>query len=444
MVAEFERQTDGELLAVLDAALDELLGDRPPSDTGLLALPIRSLRVGARLAAWQQRLAAQVEADEVAWREHGTSTTTWLAEAARLTPREARRLVTVGQGLDRFAGVGAAAAAGRVLPGQAEAITGVLGALPDDLPAAAVAQAQELLVGFADDHNAVELRRLTGRLVEVLDPEGADVRESTRLEREHRLALRNRHLRFVHDHQGSVLIRGSLPVAEAEPFIRIIDAYAAAGRRGLDRLDPLAEHRTPAMWRADALLAMLQHHGQDALAPSHGGDRPRVVVTLSYDKLVKAARDGGLLSGGLAGSGDPVDAGTLRRWLCDADVLPVVLGGSSEVLDVGRSERCVTPAIRTALEARDGGCIFPGCDAAPRDCHAHHIVPWWTGGVTAVRNLVLVCPHHHGIVEPGRRPGDDRWHVRLTGDVAEVLPPLRVDPARRPRRHARFLSPRRE
>ena len=61
---------------------------------------------------------------------------------------------------------------------------------------------------------------------------------------------------------------------EAEPLIRIIDSYAAARRRGLERLDPHTGHITPAMNRADALLAMVAHHCQESLAPNHGGDRP--------------------------------------------------------------------------------------------------------------------------------------------------------------------------
>ncbi len=445
MAEGFGGRTDSELLAVLDAVLDALGDDRPrlQTDREQLELLAASLRVDARLRAWQGRLAARVEASEAAWHEHGTSATSWLAETLNLTRREAARIVAAGQGLERFGIVATAAGAGEVLPAQAEAITGVLDALPVDFPDQAVQEAQGLMVGFAATHNASELRRLSGRLLEVLDPDGADEREEARLEREHRLALRNRHLRFGCDQEGSVLFRGSLPVAEAEPFIRIIDAYAAAARRGLDRLDPHAEHRTAAMWRADALVAMVAHHTQEALAPTHGGDRPRVVVTLSYDKLAKAATDAAPWWGELQ-DGRGVPAGVLRRWLCDADLLPVVLGGPSEVLDVGRTQRLVTPAIRAALEVRDGGCAFPGCDRPPRDCHAHHIVPWWAGGATSLGNLALVCAHHHGIVEPGHDPAVDRWQLRLRSDgVPEVLPPLRVDPGQRPRVHARFLPPRR-
>ncbi len=442
----FEQFTDGQLLATIDAVMDALTDDRLrlPSDADQLELLKASLRVDGRLRAWQARLAAGVEGAEAAWREHGTSTVTWLADAANLTRREAGRMIAVGQGLERFGIVGAAAGAGSVLPGQAEAITAVLDDLPVDFPVGVVEQAQELMVGFCATHNAVELRRLSSRLLEVLAPETAEALQADRLEREHRVAMRNRYLRFSYDHHGSVLFGGSLPVAEAEPFIRIIDAYAAVAKRGLDRLDPNTDHVSPAMGRADALLAMVAHHAQESLAPTYGGDRPRVVVTMSYDKLAKAATDAGLVGGHLVGTAEPVPASALRRWLCDADILPVVLGGPSEILDVGRTQRLVTPPIRAALELRDGGCVFPGCDKPPETCHAHHLQPWWAGGPTALANLALVCAHHHGIIEPGHDPTADRWQLRTRpGGAPEIIPPRRVDPNQRPRQHARFRTPQR-
>ena len=432
-----------DLLAVIGCALDQLDDPRHHLATGRdqLALLRDTLRIDARLDAWQRQWAARLDADEVAWNEHGTSTATWLADVANLTRREAAALIKAGHEQTRFPIVGGAAASGQVLPAQAVAITHVLDQLPPEFPTDVVDHAQDLMIDFAATHNSVELRRLTGRLLEVLDPDTAEELEAARLERDERLAKRNRHLTFTPDHHGSILIKGSLPIVAAEPFIRIVEAYAAAEKRALDALDPNAEYLTPAMRRADGLLAMVNHHTQQALAPVHGGDRPRISIVMSYDKLEKAAHDNGLLTGALAGTGDPVPAGQLRQLLCDADLLPVVLGSGSHVLDVGRAQRFVTDAQRMALEVRDGGCAFPGCDKPPQACHAHHILPWWMGGSTALSNLVLMCPHHHGIVEPGHDPTADRWQVQLGPDgTPEVIPPRRVDPHQRPRRHVRYQT----
>lgn len=195
------------------------------------------------------------------------------------------------------------------------------------------------------------------------------------------------------------------------------------------------------MRRADGLLAMVNHHTQQALAPVQGGDRPRISIVMSYDKLAKAAHDHGLPTGVLTGTGESIPASQLRQLLCDADLLPVVLGGPSGILDVGTTQRFVTPTQRMALEIRDGGCAFPGCDKPPQACHAHHITPWWKGGRTDLANLVLVCAHHHGIVEPGHDPTADRWQIRLRSDgTPEVIPPRRVDPHQRPRSHVRYQA----
>lgn len=432
------------MLATVTAGLQSLFSVERTmmmTDAQSLALVAELLRVDGRLEAGLAQLVARLDDDEVAWRAHGTSTATWLAGAVNLTQRESSKLIASGRQLERFGVVAEAAQRGAVLPGQCAAITSVLSDLPDTLPQPVLVEAENTMVNLAGQHTSTELRRLSRHLLEVLAPETADELEADRLERQHRQAMRNRFLNLTPDHQGSVLIRGSLPATEAEPFVRLIDAYVAAQRRGLERLDPSLAPPTAGMLRADALLAMVQQHNAQAVAPPHGGDRPRAVVTVSYEVLQALAAGCGALAGRIAASDQPVPPATLRQLLCDCDVMPAVMGGPSLVLDVGRSQRLVTSAIRAALEVRDRGCVFPGCEKPPQASHAHHIVPWWAGGETALANLVLLCPHHHGIVEPGRDPTADRWQVRLRADsVAEVIPPLRVDPEQQPRRHARYLT----
>ena len=83
---------------------------------------------------------------------------------------------------------------------------------------------------------------------------------------------------------------------------------------------------------------------------------------------------------------------------CDADLIPVVLGGASEPLDVGRAKRLFTGGLRTAIIHRDRHCTFPGCDRPPDWCDAHHVKPWWAGGETTLTNAALLCARHHTIV----------------------------------------------
>ena len=83
-------------------------------------------------------------------------------------------------------------------------------------------------------------------------------------------------------------------------------------------------------------------------------------------------------------------------------LLPPVLGGTpSQPLDVGRASRVVSPAQRSALAVRDGGCVFSDCDRPLAWCEAHHLVHWIDGGPTDLDNLALLCRAHHRAVHEG-------------------------------------------
>jgi HNH endonuclease len=89
----------------------------------------------------------------------------------------------------------------------------------------------------------------------------------------------------------------------------------------------------------------------------------------------------------------PAIGGRLRAA---AALLPPVLGGAlTQPLDVGRATRVVTPAQRTALAVRDGGCRFPGCSRPLAWCEGHHLRHWLDGGPTDLANLALLCRAHH-------------------------------------------------
>jgi len=92
-------------------------------------------------------------------------------------------------------------------------------------------------------------------------------------------------------------------------------------------------------------------------------------------------------------------AETARRLACDAGLVTVLHNPDGSVLDIGRKSRTVPPALRRALEIRDGGCRFPGCGCRHTD--AHHIDPWENGGETKLSNLASLCRRHHRLVHEG-------------------------------------------
>jgi hypothetical protein len=143
-------------------------------------------------------------------------------------------------------------------------------------------------------------------------------------------------------------------------------------------------------------------HGHDDLGGHHGRDHP----------------DGD-------GHHHPDNQATLTdRLRAAARRLPPVLGGApSQPLDVGRTTRVVSPAQRTALAVRDGGCVFPGCDRPLAWCEAHHLQHWLDGGPTDLDNLALVCRAHHRAVHEGGWQLQHRPDGRLT-----ATPPHRRQP----------------
>jgi len=75
----------------------------------------------------------------------------------------------------------------------------------------------------------------------------------------------------------------------------------------------------------------------------------------------------------------------------------------SQVLDVGRRTRTISPALRRALVVRDAGCVHPGCDRPPSWCEGHHLRHWVDGGTTDLANLILLCRRHHRAQHEGGR-----------------------------------------
>jgi Domain of unknown function (DUF222)/HNH endonuclease len=117
-----------------------------------------------------------------------------------------------------------------------------------------------------------------------------------------------------------------------------------------------------------------------------------VTVTLDYETLVRGHDEAGVAT---TSTGLRMTAGQARRLACQAGIIPVVLGGGSEILDVGRTRRLVTDAIRKALNLRDGGCTEAGCTMPAAFCEAHHVVPWSRGGKTSLKDCKLLCSFHH-------------------------------------------------
>ena len=328
-----------------------------------------------------------------------------------------------------------------ISPRQSSAILTALKHLPPDLSAGKETAAQCSMVEQARTLDPAELAVVGNRLVEVIDPDHADALLEHRLEQEEQAARRNRELHLHHDGQGSTLIKGRVPAAEGEKLAALLDSLV--DKNTTDEPPPCGSYCTGpscglcggrpsrSMRRADALMELAQAYADARHAPARGSDRARVNVTVDYETLVR-----GIGSADVAGQ--QMSAQQLRLLACDAEIIPMVLNSFGVPLDVRKAQRFVEGELRAALVARDGGCVFPGCDQPARRCDAHHIRPWvWT----SLDNGVLLCPHHHALVEPSKTQlhNDSRWEVRINPEdrLPEFLPPQGLDRNRRPRRHLR-------
>jgi Domain of unknown function (DUF222) len=145
--------------------------------------------------------------------------------------------------------------------------------------------------------------------------------------------------------------------------------------------------------------------------PQTGGMSATVVVTIPIETL-----QGGL-GAATMDTGTRLSPGEARRMACEAGLIPAVLGGRSEVLDLGRVRRLFSKPQRLAMAVRQSfRCATEGCDRPTGWCDAHHLKPWSTGGRTDLADGVLVCGRHHTLAhhpdyQVRRRPG---WRITIT------------------------------
>ena len=311
---------------------------------------------------------------------NGVKTTGWASTQDFLTntagghkgtgPATVRLAAAVDQPL--LAPVGEALRDGWLSSAKAQVIERAVDALPgnSDLRARGV----QVLLGEAKALDATELRKLTRRLLTVVDPSGEDRRDEQALDRLERVAHLSRHLSITDDHAGGAWLKGRcsaedaalikstlIPLAAPQPSAGPVcdPATCSVPGCGHDGRDP-RDHGTRML---DAFVDACHRLQTTDLLPASHGAVPRLTLTMDYAELKK-------LSGfATTETGEQLSASTIRRICCDAQVIAAVLGSNSEVLDVGRSQRLVTAAIWKALVARDLHCRFPHCTRPPLMCH---------------------------------------------------------------------------
>nr|WP_247642490.1 DUF222 domain-containing protein [Brevibacterium aurantiacum] len=154
--------------------------------------------------------------------------------------------------------------------------------------------------------------------------------------------------------------------------------------------------------------------------------------------LVVTAKAEDLANGtgtGTTGTENPVPISELVRNGLNGAVFFELISEKAKTMQVVTENRFANAKQIAVLTARDQGCTFPGCDAPPGWCDAHHIVEWAQEGRTDVNNMTLSCSAHHHLLDRS-----DWETVMLKDGRPAWVPPASIDPARRPILHARFVA----
>lgn len=253
----------------------------------------------------------------------------------------------------------------------------------------------------------------------------------------------HRYLNTYTDEDGMLVIRGRLAPEVGAIFQKALEAaMEELFQRSREQEAPISSDgddepensRATLDWseipveqkRADALELLAEGALAGGLDPGSVGDRYQVVVhlqgqsalaiTVDHPQNVSAetrhddcstecsagnSSEPARLSHPSASleTGEDVSAETSRRLACEASRVVMTHDSNGATVDVGRKTRAIHPAMRRALNHRDGSCRFPGCNVS--HCDAHHIEHWADGGETNLDNLLLLCRFHHRALHEG-------------------------------------------
>ncbi|MFD7076301.1 DUF222 domain-containing protein [Nocardioides sp. NPDC059952] len=393
-------------VVAITASLERVAGANPvfmATDQKAATL-LEIARAKAQLAELELRVLAV--ADDVAAESAARDVAAWLHHHTHQRPETLRADLRLAEALDRsYTLVAEAMRRGDCNPAQAQVIVAALDDLPRDLDPEIKRKAEEALVGYATEFDPTRLRRLGRRILDLIAPEIAEAEEARRLAAEEAHARKKTRLTMRRLGDGTTRISAVVPDAAADRLGTNLEAFASPRRDDGTRTET-GEYLPYDRRLGRAFCQMLEAIDPQRL-PIHGGDATTVIVTIDIDQLRTEAGVAQVVGG------SPITAAEARRLACTASIIPAVLDGESEVLDLGRKERFFTAAQRRALLLRSATCEAEGCDIPGTWAEAHHWIAWAQDGATDLDNAALLCSHHH------HRAHDTAYlHERLpNGDV---------------------------
>jgi hypothetical protein len=365
-------------------------------DGVLLTRTERLIRMGHGISLMQlmfAKEAAEFAATDDYENEGSVSPIDWIRIHCHMTGPQAANYVAAGAHFDDMPQTVDAVADGKVGFGHMV----VMARTADALAASPTARVfdEERLLAQARENSVGKFHHICRHLRHAADPKGYAATEADLVE--------NRTLRIGTDADSGAVFLSGVFDSESGAVIRTV-------------LEPLArrsgahDKRRYDRRMADALVDVAWHHLDNGLVPQSASQRTHLQVTTSLETLLA-------LEGAPAAEMEfslPISSKTVERLACDCSVTRILLGSDSMVIDVGRAKRVISGPQRKALNARDRGCVWPGCDRPASWTSGHHLVHWIHGGGGDLKDLALLCYRHHWIVHEGG------WQI-MRGDDGRMI-----------------------
>jgi hypothetical protein len=415
----------GQVHAVLDRAgpVDGVSGYAASSLVGDVDRAI------TRLQAMKLSLVAVVDRSDVATDAGMTGTAAWLASRSRRDSASAAREVRLATAFDgALPATRQALGQGDLTPEHALVIATTTEQLPTGLDDTERDAIEQSLVAVAKHLDPAALRRKARRALEAAQrsQEQVDAHEDAVLRGEEDRALAATKLTLHDNRDGTTTGHFTVPTLAANILKKVVQQMASprrfaqqAAKQARSRAEAqgaalTADRVAEATWAAfraedldwsqkygRAFVELLEHLPTDHLS---GKVNATVLVTLDHDKL-KASLGAAHLD-----TGHDLSGSEARRLACGAGLVPAVLDGQSQLLDLGRTQRFFTEAQRVALSMTYDSCAAQDCDRPYAWTEHHHQDPWATGGHTNLDRAVPLCGFHH------RRMHHPGFHHRITQD----------------------------
>src|SRR3984893_17775384 len=215
---------------------------------------------------------------------------------------------------------------------------------------------EKMLLEKARENSAGKLFHICRHARHAADPKGCAAEEVEHVE--------NRSLKLTPWGDGSFLLSG------------VLDPVGGAALR--TALEPLArragkeDRRSRERRMGDAIVDLSMHALDHGLVPQRANQRTHLQVTTSLETLLG-------LPGAPAAELEfslPISSKPVERLACDCSVSRILLGSDSMVIDVGRAKRTISGAARKAINVRDRGCTWPGCERPASWTSGHHLKHW--------------------------------------------------------------------